>query len=63
MTCLMGHSAPVPAGAQALPLWCDVCGARVEVVLPADIDALATLAGAFDKRHARCGQDEEDDDG
>ena len=62
MTCMMGQSARVPPGAEALPMWCDVCGTRVELVLPVSIDALATLSGAFEKRHARCGQDEEDDD-
>jgi len=69
VTALMGQSAPVPAGAQALPIWCDVCGARVELVLPVGIDALAVLGGAFEKRHARCGKggehdtSEEDGDG
>ena len=63
----MGHTARVPAGTEALPIWCDVCGARVELVLPVGVDALSALAGAFEKRHARCGKDDEhgdaDDDG
>lgn len=65
MTCLMGQSAPVPAGAQALPIWCDVCKARVELVLPVGIEALGVLGKAFEKAHARCGKDDEegDDDG
>lgn len=61
VTCLMGQSAPVAAGAQALPIWCDACGARVELVLPVGIDALAVLAGAFERRHARCRKDDEHD--
>lgn len=50
----IGHSEPVKPGMSAMPIWCDVCGTKVFILLPGDIGALAALGRAFEDLHAEC---------
>jgi hypothetical protein len=50
----LGMSKAVAPGASAVPLFCDRCRAQVQILMPADLDSLTTLAEAFERAHKSC---------
>lgn len=51
---VFGPTEWVAPGVRALPLRCQCCGVRVDVLAPMDVRTMGALIQAFEETHAEC---------